>query len=86
MNKASEACQNVIYSIEHDFVTTNTDINNIYKECIKQTGPEKYKCVDMIGILAFLNHDTYKEDLHADSRINWDMCNLDIMTNFHRNA
>lgn len=50
-------------------MTTDSDINNIYKECRKHIGPEKYKCLDLVGIYSFINHNNTKEDIHADPNI-----------------
>ena len=68
------------------FTTTGSDITNLYRECIKQTGPEKYKCVDTTGILAFMNNVHVREDIHADDKTveQWDLCNLDLMERWKR--
>ena len=57
-------------------------MQNLYKECIQQTGPEKYKCMDTVGILAFMNNKDVREDLHVyevEPDLVWDLCNLDIL-------
>lgn len=73
------------HNIEAGFVNTGSDISNIYRECIKQTGPEKYKCMDTAGILAFMNNKDVREDIHVDqSATSWDLCNLELMENYKR--
>ena len=47
------------------FVKTGSDITNLYRECVQQTGPEKYKCMDTVGILTFLNNKQVREDMHV---------------------
>lgn len=52
-----------------------------------QTGPEKYKCMDTIGILAFMNDKLVREDLNVlevEPDLVWDLCNLDITEKFVR--
>jgi len=67
------------------FTTTGSDITNVYRECVKQTGPERYKCLDMSGILAFMNNAHVQEDLHVDPSVkSWDLCNFDILEGFKR--
>lgn len=47
---------------------------------MKQTGPERYKCVDTTGILAFMNNALVREDIHAEPKVEqWDLCNLNLM-------
>lgn len=48
-------CKEIIRQIENTFVKTGSDMQNLYKECIQQMGPERYKCLDTVGILAFMN-------------------------------
>ena len=79
MNPESENCKKIVTEIENHFVTTDSDINNIYKECKKHIGPEKYKCIDLVGIYSFINHNNTKEDMHADPGIQWEFCNFDIL-------
>lgn len=59
----------MLHHIEAIFTNTGSDITNVYRECIKQTGPEKYKCLDMSGILAFMNNAHVKEDIHIDKKV-----------------
>lgn len=81
----SQHCLDFKHRIEAAFTNTGSDITNIYRECVKQTGPEKYKCMDTAGILALMNSKTFREDIHADPSVEqWDLCNLDIMQHFKR--
>lgn len=81
----STDCLNITHNIEAGFVNTGSDITNLYRECVKQTGPEKYKCMDTTGILAFLNNAHVREDIHTDKSVEqWDLCNLDLMEKFKR--
>lgn len=83
----TEECELILAEIQANFIKTGSDITSIYRECIQQTGPEKYKCMDTIGILAFLNSKLVREDLHVievEPDLNWDLCNLDVMEKFVR--
>lgn len=80
----TEECEKIRIEIEDAFINMNVDIRNIYKDCFKQIGPEHYKCIDKIGIDAFLNHPNVKEDMHADVDTKWELCNFDVMENMVR--
>lgn len=86
MSPTSPLCVEILHKIEADFTTVGSDITNLYRDCIKQTGPEKYKCMDTSGILAFMNNVHVREDIHADDKTveQWDLCNLDLMQSFKR--
>ena len=64
-----EGCTEIKHQIENSFIKTGSDLSNIYKECIQQTGPEKYRCMDTIGILQFMNNKDVREDLHVDLHV-----------------
>ena len=54
---------------------------------MQQTGPEKYKCMDTIGILAFMNNKDVRAEMHVieiEPDLVWDLCNLDILRSFKR--
>ena len=86
MSPTSPLCLEILHSIEASFTTIGSDITNLYRDCIQQTGPEKYKCMDTTGILAFMNNIHVRQDIHADDKTveQWDLCNLELMQNFKR--
>ena len=66
-------CDRVQQKIASDFRISGADIHNLFKECLHQPGD--YACIDHIGIDAFLNSPTVKEDMHADKDRKWQLCN-----------
>ncbi len=51
---------------------TGSDIRNIYKECLNETGvPQFYKCMDLVGAMKFYNYESVKETIHADKDTQW---------------
>ena len=61
---------------------TGADIHNLYTECLHQPGD--YGCIDHIGIDAFLNSGTVKDDLHVDPGKKWDLCNFTLSKVYDR--
>lgn len=57
-------------------MNTGADFKNLYSECISQEGD--MKCLDLKGILNFLNNPKNKLILNADPNITWQMCNFNI--------
>lgn len=65
-----------------NFQNTGADLANPYKDCLHQG--DKYKCVDYIGIENFFSHEKAKILMHADPKINWELCNMKVLDSFER--
>jgi hypothetical protein len=64
-------------------MNTGSDLKNIYNQCIQQEGD--IPCLDLKGLNNFLNNETLKILINADSTRTWKMCNPDIQNKWTRN-